>query len=216
MISTQVLLADDQGRCWSGGDPGDGRLGRGGSSEIDLIEGLEHVSGVAAGACHSLAFTSKGTLYAWGLASDGRLGFTTEGASAPPTRVALDGVLDASAGKFHSLVIASEGVVFSFGDNSYGQLGLGSTEDAWAPACVALASSALCVAAGASHSLVLLEDGDAMGCVEINRCVGCTRQFFTNSFLGDDAAVLARSSGEELASPRHRAGVASMAWRTMR
>ena len=52
-------------------------------------------------------------------------------------------------------------------------------------------------------------------CVEINQCVGCTRQFFTKSFLGDDVAVLARSSGEELASPRHRAGVASMAWRTM-
>ena len=53
-------------------------------------------------------------------------------------------------------------------------------------------------------------------CVEINQCVGCTRQLFTKSFLGDDVAVLARSSGEELASPRHRAGVASMAWRTMR
>ena len=53
-------------------------------------------------------------------------------------------------------------------------------------------------------------------CVEINQCVGCTRRFFTKSFLGDDAAVLARSSGEEPASPRHRAGVASMAWRTTR
>ena len=51
-------------------------------------------------------------------------------------------------------------------------------------------------------------------CVEINQCVGCTRQFFTKSCLGDDAAVLARSSGEEPTSPRHRAGVASMAWRT--
>ena len=36
------------------------------------------------------------------------------------------------------------------------------------------------------------------------------------SFLGDDAVVLARSSGEEPASPRHRAGVMSMAWRTTR
>ena len=53
-------------------------------------------------------------------------------------------------------------------------------------------------------------------CVEINQCVGCIRQFFTKSFLGDDAADLARSSGEEPASPRHRAGVASMAWRTTR
>ena len=52
-------------------------------------------------------------------------------------------------------------------------------------------------------------------CAEINQCVGCTRQFFT-SFLGDDAADLAQSSGEEPASPRHRAGVASMAWRTTR
>ena len=46
-------------------------------------------------------------------------------------------------------------------------------------------------------------------CVSINQCVGCT-------FLGDDAAVLARSSGEESASPRHRAGIASMAWRQTR
>ena len=55
---------------------------------------------------------------------------------------------------------------------------------------------------------------NACVCVEINQCFGCTRQFFTKSFLGDDAAVLARSSGEEPALPRHRAGVASMAWRT--
>ncbi len=46
-------------------------------------------------------------------------------------------------------------------------------------------------------------------CVEINQCVGC-------SFLGDDAAVLARSSGEEPTLPCHRAGVASMAWRATR
>ena len=38
---------------------------------------------------------------------------------------------------------------------------------------------------------------------------GALRQFFTKSFLGDDAAVLARSSGEEPVSPRHRAGVGS-------
>ena len=38
-------------------------------------------------------------------------------------------------------------------------------------------------------------------CVEINQCVGCTQQFFTKSFLGDDAAVLAPSSGEESRPP---------------
>ena len=35
-------------------------------------------------------------------------------------------------------------------------------------------------------------------------------------FLDDDAAVLAPSSGDEPESPRRRAGVASMAWRTTR
>ena len=43
-----------------------------------------------------------------------------------------------------------------------------------------------------------------------------TRQFFPKSFLGDDAAVLAWSIGEEPASPRRRASVESMAWRTTR
>ena len=41
-------------------------------------------------------------------------------------------------------------------------------------------------------------------------------QFFTKSCLGDDVAMLAPPSGEEPASPRHRGGVASMAWRTLR
>jgi hypothetical protein len=62
----------------------------------------------------------------------------------------------------------------------------------------------------------LKADGTVLVCVEMNQCVGCTRQFFTKSFLGDGAAVLARSSGEERAPPRYRAGVASMAWRTTR
>lgn len=35
-----------------------------------------------------------------------------------------------------------------------------------------------------------------------------------NQFLGDDAAVLARSSGGDLTSPPRRAGVAPLTWRT--
>ena len=46
--------------------------------------------------------------------------------------------------------------------------------------------------------------------------VSGARQFFTKSFHGDDAAALAPSSGEVTTSPRHRTGVASMAWRSTR
>jgi hypothetical protein len=73
--------------------------------------------------------------------------------------------------------------------------------------------STVCTLAFCAPSTVLAA---VLSCVEINQCVGCTRQFFTKSFLGDDAAVLARSSGEEPALPHHLAGVASMAWRTTR
>jgi hypothetical protein len=38
----------------------------------------------------------------------------------------------------------------------------------------------------------------------------------SGALRGDDAAVLDPSSGEEPAPPRHRTGVASMAWRTTR
>ena len=42
------------------------------------------------------------------------------------------------------------------------------------------------------------------------------RQFFTKSCLGDGVAALVPSGGEEPASPRHRACVASVAWRLTR
>ena len=65
-------------------------------------------------------------------------------------------------------------------------------------------------ASGRTHSTLV------HACVEINQCVGSTRQFFTKSFLDDGAAVLAPSSGEDSTPPRRRAGVASMAWRSTR
>ena len=74
----------------------------------------------------------------------------------------------------------------------------------------------LLVVGGATKNGEFSDRAYVLDCVKTNQCVGCTRQFFTKSFLGDDAAVLARLSGEEPASPRHRAGVASMAWRTTR
>ena len=66
----------------------------------------------------------------------------------------------------------------------------------------------------AAHVRLVVATGGGVvkRCVEINQCVGCTRQFLTKSFLGDGAAVLAPSNDEEPATPRHRAGVASMAF----
>ena len=65
------------------------------------------------------------------------------------------------------------------------------------------------------HHAVASEPDPSSGVWKSTSASGA-RQFFTMSFLGDDAAVLALSSGEEPAPSRYRAGVASMAWRTTR
>ena len=75
---------------------------------------------------------------------------------------------------------------------------------------------ALACAAAPVTSLVAPRSATVKTCVEINQCVGCTRQFVTKSCLGDDAPVLAPSGGDEAALPRHRARAASMASRTTR
>ena len=99
--------------------------------------------------------------------------------------------------------------------------GLAGAAGAAAGAAVEGAKGAAVAAAtgaveGVKAGTIAVGKGVVDVCVKINQCVGCTQQFFTKSFLGDDVAVLARSSGEEPASPRHRAGIASMAWRTTR
>ena len=43
-----------------------------------------------------------------------------------------------------------------------------------------------------------------VACVEINQCVGCTRQFFTKSFLGDGRAGSVERRGTGIATPSSR------------
>ena len=96
---------------------------------------------------------------------------------------------------------------------------LGGSQDAETPLTAAansVAASARTASISARRAVGMQVPVEATTCVEIIQCAGCTQQFFTKSFLGDGAAVLARSSGEETESPRRRAGVASMAWRTTR
>jgi alpha-tubulin suppressor-like RCC1 family protein len=66
-----------------------------------------------------------------------------------------------TAGSLHSLAIDDGGNVWAFGDNTYGQLGDGSTSRRTSPVKSYSASStrrAVSVAAGDTHSLVLMSD----------------------------------------------------------
>jgi alpha-tubulin suppressor-like RCC1 family protein len=128
------------------------------------------ITAVAAGASHSLALCSDGSLAAWGDNSSGQLGNNSTIASNLPVAVNSEGVLAGrlviaiSAGNAHSLALCSDGTVAAWGDNSVGQLGNSSTVPSRAPVAVdatgVLAGrSVVAISAGNAHCLALCADG---------------------------------------------------------
>jgi alpha-tubulin suppressor-like RCC1 family protein len=93
--SHSVALTRD-GSVWTWGSNLDGQLGMGtigGSDQTSPIQvpGLNNVTAIAAGMYHTLALKSDGTVWAWGLNSDGQIG--NGGAStavASPVQIPID------------------------------------------------------------------------------------------------------------------------------
>ena len=178
-----VALCSD-GRMISWGANDSGQLGDNTFStnplpvEVETEAGLLVLSGktvaaVTSGSFHNLALCSDGTLAAWGLNTNGRLGDGGTTASAIPVAVDRTGVLATrtvvavSAGGSHSLALCSDGAVAAWGANGSGQLGDNSTTDRLVPVLVNTASgvsalfgkSVIAVSAGGNFSAVLCSDG---------------------------------------------------------
>ncbi len=108
---------------------------------VSLSGATGPVTQVAAGATFSLAVTSTGQLYAFGLNHFGQLGSTTNNgtqkANPTPTLVSLPGasgpVTEVAAGAAHSLVVTSTGQLYAFGENLRGQLGSEVNSETSAP-----------------------------------------------------------------------------------
>ncbi|MCU6797875.1 DUF5011 domain-containing protein [Paenibacillus sp. WQ 127069] len=93
---------------------------------------------IAAGAAHSLALKSDGTLIAWGSNSQGQT-------SVP---AGLNGVVAIAAGDFHSLALKSDGTVVAWGYNAYHQTDIPSG-----------LNDVVSIAAGTNDSMALKSDG---------------------------------------------------------
>ncbi len=115
---------------------------------------------LAAGAVHSVAVKTDGTLWAWGANFSGQLGDETTVNRNTPVQIgtAADWK-QVAAGESHSLAVRSDGTLWSWGDNTYGQLGDGTTVRRKKPVRVGASSNWQTVAAGASHSLAIKTDG---------------------------------------------------------
>ena len=156
----------------------EGQLGNSGTSHSDVpVEVVRSgvLSGktplaVAAGADHSLALCSDGSVAAWGSNSHGQLGNNSTVPSTVPVLVINTGVLAGKSvvaldgGYRYSLARCSDGTLAGWGRNEQGQLGDGTILQRESPVAVGLTGalsgkSVSAVSAGLSHNLALCSDG---------------------------------------------------------
>ena len=86
---------------------------------------------LAAGEGHSVAVKSDGTVWAWGYAEDGQLGYGGTDDSnvpvqvmvSPAARVGLSGIAAIAAGQDRTAALRVDGTVWEWGFNDYGALG---------------------------------------------------------------------------------------------
>ena len=148
---------------WAWGDNTYGQLGDNSTTQRNTpvtVSGLTGVVAVAAGANHSLALLSDGSVKAWGDNTYGQLGDNSTTQHNTPVAVSgLTGVVAIAAGASHSLALLNDGTVKAWGLNTSGQLGDNSRTQRLIPTQVAVISGAVAIAAGSSHSLAAKSDG---------------------------------------------------------
>ena len=177
------VLLTDVGTVMTFGCGKFGRLGHGDDTSQPLpklVEELhrrrERVVAVSAGGEHTLALTTRRSVYAWGNGQCGRLGLgigQTEDALVPKHVTSLRSVAVShiAAGLAHSLVTTTTGQVFAFGWGAFGQLGLGSADDACIPTPITALFGQFIVqsSAGAQHSVFLSATGAVFSCGKATR-----------------------------------------------
>jgi alpha-tubulin suppressor-like RCC1 family protein len=116
---------------------------------------------VSSGGLHNLLLKNDGTVWSWGYNNYGQLGDGSKTNSNAPIQVTtLSGFSQISAGSYHSMGLKSSGTVWTWGSNDQGQLGNTTTGTATqTPSRITGLTGLTAVAAGASHSVALRNDG---------------------------------------------------------
>jgi alpha-tubulin suppressor-like RCC1 family protein len=184
---THSLALKSDGTVWTWGLNSSGQLGNGNTTnqsyavQVKVVGGaaLTGVADIAAGANHSLARKTDGTLWTWGSNANGQLADgTTNPISTSKQQNAvqakqnattfLSGVNGIAGGASHSLALKTDGTLWAWGLNSLNQLGDGTATQRVFPVQVKDTSGLFITGVvdffgGASHSLASRSDGTAWG-----------------------------------------------------
>jgi alpha-tubulin suppressor-like RCC1 family protein len=173
---THSLALEANGTVWAWGNDASGQLGNDGTTNASTPQEvcatgstggtcsagyLSNVIAISAGGSHSLALTSSGTIYAWGLGSLGQLGNGTTTTSDVPVQVSgITTAVAIATGNSHSLALLANGTVDAWGLGTSGQLGQGTTNSSDTPVSVTgLPSNITQIAGGYAHSLAMTATG---------------------------------------------------------
>ncbi len=109
---------------------------------------------------HNVALRSDGTVWTWGLNTNGQLGDgTTTDEHAPIQVPGITNAIAVAAGGSHTLALLADGTVRAWGLNANGELGNNSTTESHTPVTVSGLTGVTAIAAGGMHSLALKSNG---------------------------------------------------------
>ena len=167
-----VSLRSD-GTIWASGANSAGQLGDGSNItprttrvQVGLPANATNWMAVAAGAEHTLALKSNGSLWAWGSNQFGQLGDGTVNNNPAPVLIGtINSWTAVAAGGGSSFALKADGTLWAWGENNLGQLGNGdpavTPANSLAPVQVLNmgGSPYVAIAAGSAHVLALQADG---------------------------------------------------------
>jgi alpha-tubulin suppressor-like RCC1 family protein len=160
---TIVLLTDGTVRAF--GENTNGQLGvNDTTSRLTPVTVLNITSAtaVACGVAHTAVLLGNNTVMTFGSGGNGRLGVgDTNQRNTPVQVLSITSATAVACGGYHTVVLLADGTVRTFGNGAQGQLGINVAGGSrLTPVQVwGISSSAVAVAGGQSHTVVLLADG---------------------------------------------------------